>query len=209
MEDIYFPLYFLDFETYQNAIPEYDGQWPYEQVPFQYSLHILKEPGAELEHREFLADENRDPRRDIAERLVQDIPMGSCVTAYNISFERGRLRELAEMFPDLAEHLLDIADHLVDFEVPFKKYYYMIKDMHGMSTIKKVLPALYPDDESLNYQNLPGVKNGGEAMDMFIKLRTMDPEERARQREYMLMYCGLDTYAMVKVYEALLSAAGL
>lgn len=209
MEDIYFPLYFLDFETYQNAIPEYDGQWPYEQVPFQYSLHILKEPGAELEHREFLADENRDPRRDIAERLVQDIPVGVCVTAYNISFERARLRELAEMFPDLSEHLLDIAEHLMDFEVPFKKYYYMIKDMHGMSTIKKVLPALYPGDESLNYHNLPGVQNGGEAMDMFIKLRTMDPEERARQREYMLMYCGLDTYAMVKVYEALLSAAGL
>ena len=86
----------------------YDGIRPYQQVPFQYSLHYLERDGAELGHKEFLADENSDPRRALAERLVADIPTDACVLAYNMSFERTRLKELAEIFPDLSEKLLAI-----------------------------------------------------------------------------------------------------
>ena len=50
-----YPLYFLDFETLQQAIPQYDGQRPYQQITFQYSLHIKASETADYEHREFLA----------------------------------------------------------------------------------------------------------------------------------------------------------
>ena len=76
--------------------------------------------------------------------------------------------------------------------------------MQGRSSIKFVLPALYPNDPSLNYHHLPGVQNGGEASAMFVALRNMQASERDKQRAYMLRYCGLDTFAMVKVWQALL-----
>jgi len=204
LEGIRLPVYFLDFETYQNAIPEVEGQWPYEQVPFQYSLDIVEDSNMELIHKEFLAEENGDPRRMMAEKLVNDIPKGVCVIAYNISFEKGRLEELAELYPDLKEHLLNIAENLIDLEIPFKKRWYYKREMKGKSSIKKVLPALFPNDPNLNYANLPGVQNGQQAKEMFLKLRDMSDEERLEQRSYMLQYCALDTFAMVKVWEALL-----
>ena len=123
-----------------------------------------------------------------------------------MSFECGRLKELAEMFPDLAGHLSKISESLVDFIEPFNKYQYLVKEMEGKTTIKKVAHALNPGDDSLDYSNLPGVKKGNEAMDMFLKLRDMDPEERDTVREGMLEYCKLDTLSMVRIYEALLDA---
>ena len=197
------PLAYLDFETYQLAIPEYDDQRPYEKMPFQYSIDIKMEPGGNLIHKEFLGDETRDPRRELAEQLIQDIPRGSCVIVYNKAFEKGRLKELSKLFPDLAAELDEINDNVVDIMIPFKRADYYTKDMKRSYSIKKVLPALYPKDPSLDYSKLPGVKNGQEAMNRFLELRDMDEEERKIEREGMLKYCGLDTFAMVMVHRAL------
>ena len=204
---IWYPIAYLDFETYKMAVPEHDGQWPYEQIPFQYSLDIAMRPGDNLEHREFLGDENKDPRRELAERLIRDIPKDSCVIVYNDSFEKTRLSELSELFPDLAPELDEIRENVRDIMIPFFKADYYTKAMKHSYSIKKVLPALYPEDPSLDYSKLPGVQNGHEAMNRFIELRNMSEEEREREREGMLRYCGLDTYAMVKVHEALADAA--
>jgi len=87
-----YPLYFLDFETVQTAIPQYLGTKPYAQIPFQYSLHFIEREGGELMHKEFLAEPECDPRRPLAERLCRDIPMGACVTAYNKAFECTRIK---------------------------------------------------------------------------------------------------------------------
>ena len=201
-----YPLYFLDFETVQPVIPPYPGTSPYQQIPFQYSLHYIETPGGELKHKEFLAESGVDPRRDIAESLCRDIPMNVCVTAYNKGFECGRLKELAAQFPDLAEHLLNIQENVRDLLVPFQSGYYYNRAMGGSFSIKSVLPALFPDDPSLDYHNLEGVHNGGEAMTVFPKIKDMPPEEQAVVRRQLLEYCKLDTYAMVKVWEALLEA---
>jgi len=99
-----YPLCFLDFETVQPVIPEYQGTHPYQQIPFQYSLHYIEEIDGKLKHKEFLGISGQDPRRALAEQLCKDIPMNVCVTAYNKAFECTRLRELAETFPDLSEH---------------------------------------------------------------------------------------------------------
>ena len=195
------PLYFLDFETFQLPIPEYDGTSPYDQIPFQYSLHYIE--NNELKHKEFLSEAGIDPRRKLAESLVNDIPKDVCTLAYNMSFEKTVIKKLAGIYPDLSEHLMNIHDNIKDLMIPFKDRYYYTKDMHGSYSIKYVLPALFPNDESLNYHNLDLVHNGSEAMDTFKNLSNKTKEEQEYIRERLLRYCELDTYAMVKIYDKL------
>lgn len=203
LDTLSYPIYFLDFETVQPVIPEYIGTKPYAQIPFQYSLHYIEKEGGELKHKEFLAESGTDPRRALAERLCEDIPMNVCVTAYNKAFECTRIKELAETFPDLAEHLLNIKDNIKDLLEPFQSGYYYNKSMGGSFSIKSVLPAIFPDDSALNYKNLEQIHNGGEAMSIFPKIKDMPKEEQESTRHNLLKYCELDTYAMVKVWEEL------
>lgn len=191
----------------QTAIPFCQGTKPYSQIVFQYSLHYIEHEHGELHHKEFLAESGPDPRRSVAEALCRDIPRDVCVTAYNKAFECTRIRELAEAFPDLAEHLLCIADNIQDLLIPFQKGYCYNRAMGGSFSIKSVLPALYPNDPLLDYHNLEGVHNGGEAMSLFPKIQHMNPEDKAKARENLLRYCELDTFAMVKVWEELVSVA--
>jgi len=196
------PIYHLDFETFQQAIPEWRGISPYMQIPFQYSLHIEQEDGS-LEHREFLAPEGEDPRYELAKRLVEDIPTDVTVLAYNMGFEKGVIRKLAAMFEELAPHLLAIHDNIKDLMTPFAKKDYYVPKMRGSYSIKYVLPALVPEMADA-YKKLDGVHNGGEAMQTYAKLAHMeDKEEVARLREALLRYCELDTLAMVRVLEKL------
>ena len=109
--------------------------------------------------------------------------MNVCVTAYNKAFECTRLRELAETFPDLSEPLLNIRDNIIDLLIPFQSGWYYVPAMGGSFSIKSVLPALFPDDPELDYHNLEGrVHNGGEAMNIFPKIKGMSPEEQQRAR---------------------------
>ena len=203
MKNLYYPIYFLDFETMQQVIPEFDNSKPYQQIPFQYSLHYIEKEDGELLHKEFLAESGIDPRRKLAEQLIKDIPKDVCVTAYNMMFEKGRIKELAEIFPDLSEHLLNIHDHIQDLMIPFSERMYYCKEMQGSYSIKYVLPALFPNEAELDYHNLPLIHNGGEAMDIFPKIKDMPKEEQEKVRYGLLKYCELDTYAMVKVWEKL------
>lgn len=203
LDDLYYPLYFLDFETTQFAIPQYDNSKPYEQIVFQYSLHYILEEGGELMHKEFLAYPGEDPRRAVAEHLCEDIPMDACVLAYNMGFEKGRIGALSMLYPDLEEHLLNILDHIQDLMIPFQRKYYYNRAMQGSYSIKYVLPALFPDDPELDYHNLEGVHNGAEASATFAAMADMEPEELEENRKHLIKYCELDTYAMVKVWEKL------
>ncbi|MBR1764864.1 MAG: DUF2779 domain-containing protein [Ruminococcus sp.] len=202
LDTLTFPVYHLDFETYQQPVPEFDGVSPYQQIPFQYSLHIEQEDGS-WDHKEFLATEGTDPRRALAERLVQDIPMGVCSLAYNMSFEKTVIKRLAETFPDLAVQLMDIHDNMHDLMIPFKDRDYYSTAMEGSYSIKYVLPALYPNDPELDYHNLNGVHNGSEASAAFADMPNHTPEEIAVMRDNLLKYCELDTLAMVKVLRKL------
>lgn len=203
LDTLSYPIYFLDFETIQPVIPEFIGTKPYAQIPFQYSLHYIEKEGGELKHKEFLAESGTDPRRALAERLCEDIPLNVCVTAYNKGFECTRIKELAETYPDLADHLLNIESNIKDLLVPFQSGYYYNKAMGGSFSIKSVLPAIFPDDPTLDYHNLEQIHNGGEAMSIFPKIKDMPKEEQETTRKNLLKYCELDTYAMVKVWEEL------
>ena len=205
LDGLSYPLYFLDFETFQPIIPPFDHVKPYQQVTFQYSLHIIEHEGGKLIHKEFLApSDGTDPRRALAERLCQDIPINVCSLAYNKAFECTRIKELAGLYPDLTAHLLNISDHIVDLITPFRARHYYVPAMGGSFSIKSVLPALFPDDPSLDYHNLDErVQNGGDAMAIFPQIQHMDPDEATATREALLRYCELDTLAMVKVWQKL------
>ena len=210
LKTLTYPLYFLDFETMQTAVPEYEGTRPYQQITFQYSLHWIEEEGGELHHTDFLGDSVSDPRRALAEKLCRDLPKGVCSTAYNKGFECGRLKELAEAFPDLSEHLLDISNHIIDLIEPFRKKMVYLPEMNGSFSIKHVLPALQPNDPELKYENLDGsVHNGGEAMTIYPQIAKMSTKDAEYARQSLLKYCCLDTLAMVKVWEKLKEMAGV
>ncbi len=206
MKQLYYPIYFLDFESFQPPIPLYENSRAYEQIVFQYSLHYIEQEGGELHHKEFLAEPGEDPRRKLSEQLCIDIPKNVCVTAYNMTFEKGRIKELAQLYPDLSEHLMNIHDHIVDLIIPFRRKDYYCKDMQGSYSVKYVLPALFPDDPSLNYKNLEDIHNGSDASAAFSAMQNMPPDELQRCRNNLLKYCGLDTYAMVKIWEKLKEA---
>jgi len=203
-----YPLYFLDFESFQVAIPTIDGTKPYQQICFQYSLHILDEDN-NLTHKEFLSDDyDGNPMYGLCKQLCEDIPKDSCVLVYNQSFEIPRLKEMARIFPELSDHLLNIASNIKDLLPPFKNQDYYVKEMGGSASIKKVLPALFPNDPSLDYHNLEQVHKGDEASNAFLSLKNLSKEEQEVLRCNMLKYCGLDTYAMVKIYEKLKEVEG-
>lgn len=203
VDSLSYPLYFLDFESFNPAIPLYDNSHPYEQIVFQYSLHIMEAEGGDLQHREFLAYPGKDPRRELAENLCKDIPLNACTVAYNMTFEKTRLKELASLFPDLSDHLMNIFSHMRDLMIPFQKKQYYVKAMEGSYSIKYVLPALFPNDPTLDYHNLEGVHNGSEASATFQRMAEMDKKELDEYRGHLLKYCGLDTFAMVKIWEKL------
>ncbi len=202
MDSLKYPLYFIDYETYQLAIPKTEGTKPYQQLPFQYSLHIIKEKGAPIEHKEFLAEiDDTDYLRHFAESMIKDMPENGSVIIYNKSFEPARNNEIARMYPDLKDEMDRINSNIVDFIEPFKQRKYYTKEMHGSASIKAVLPALYPNNPELDYHNLPVVHNGGEASEAFLSLKNKTKEEQKEIRHGLLVYCKLDTLAMVKLWE--------
>ena len=202
LDGLTYPIYYLDFETFQQAIPEWKGVSPYMQIPFQYSLHIEDENGT-LEHKEFLAQEGQDPRYDLAKRLVEDIPADVTVLAYNMGFEKGIIRKLADMFDEFSGHLLAIHDNIKDLMLPFQRKDFYTPAMRGSYSIKYVLPALVPEMASA-YTQLDGVHNGGDAMRAFAKLSELeDKNEIEKLRNALLKYCELDTLAMVKIMQVL------
>ena len=203
LNSLEYPLYFIDYESYQLPIPEYEKTKPYQQLPFQYSLHIIREEGAPLEHKEFLADvDDEDFIRHFAESMINDLSEDGSVIVYNRVFEESLVnKKLAEMFPDLEDEIYRINANMVDFMVPFKNRDYYMKEMEGSYSIKYVLPALYPNDPELDYSNLPVVHNGGEASEAFVAMKNQTPEEQEKTKEGLRIYCKLDTYAMVKLLE--------
>lgn len=205
LDTLSYPLYFLDFESFQEAIPTIDGTRPYQQICFQYSLHYYLKDGGDILHKEYLSDDYMgNPMYGLCRQLCEDIPKNSCVIVYNQSFEKTRLTEMANLFSEFHDHLLNIRDNIVDLAIPFKNQDYYVKEMGGSFSIKKVLLALFPDDASLDYHNLAQVHKGDEASNAYLALKDLDIKERNVLRNNLLKYCELDTYAMVKILEKIL-----
>ena len=200
--DFEYPIYFLDFETYQTAVPKVMGTRPYQQIPFQYSLHILYSDGT-LEHKAFLSQDYIDPRRDFINHMIPDLRTEGTIVAYNSSFEVSRITELSRDFPEYSNELLALTNRFVDLMIPFSSSMYYQKEM-SRTSIKDVLPALFPNEPELDYSNLTDVHKGDEASAAFLKLPTLSEYDRNKLRYSLLKYCELDTFAMVKIYNYLI-----
>ena len=197
LEPLTYPLYFFDFETIMPAIPEFDGSRPYQQIPFQYSLHIQRSPGSELEHYEFLGDGINDPREDLTHAMIRYLGNTGNIICYNMSFERSRIKELANLFAHYESELLAINERVVDLMVPFAKRWYYHPNFKGSYSIKVVLPVLIPE---LRYSDLV-IKEGGKASLVYSQLKGMDADIATQQLHHLLEYCKMDTLAMVRILD--------
>lgn len=194
------PAYFLDFETIQFAVPIWKGTRPYQMIPFQFSLHILNSKGA-LNSKSFLDLSSGDPSRDFVESLVSVCGQRGPIFVYNAGFEGARISELAQRFKKLSSSLMAIKDRLVDL-LPITKKNYYHPSQCGSWSIKAVLPAIAPD---LSYESLEGVQNGGMAMEAYLEAIHSETtlERKAAIEAQLLKYCGLDTFAMVRIWQFL------
>lgn len=191
------PAYFMDFETIQFAVPIWKGTRPYQQIPFQFSVHRLSKSG-KLDQRAFLDLSGKDPSKAFAESLLDACGERGPIFVYNAGFETARINELAKRFPKLAKRLLALNDRVVDL-LPIARGYFYDPSQKGSWSIKAVLPALCPD---LDYEALEGVQNGGMAMDAFMEALEKDTslQRKAEIERQLLAYCALDTYAMVRLW---------
>jgi hypothetical protein len=199
LSDVEYPIHFLDFETTGSAIPCYAGTRPYQTIPFQWSDHILYEDGT-LEHREFLHDEDTDPREEFCRTLLETLGETGSIFIYT-TYEAGVITSLADDRPQYAGRLLATLDRIKDLHATVKTYFYH-PDFRGSFSLKKVLPALVP---SMAYAGL-AIQEGNQASLEYRRMLSPStrPEERDKIRADLLTYCGHDTLAMVKIREELL-----
>lgn len=225
VDEIKYPIYHLDFESYNCPLPRFYGEKPYDQSLFQYSLHIEKEPGIcdiVENHYEFLAKDHHDHRLELTEKLIKDIDLsnGGCVMVYNKAFEKTRLKELAIFYPQYKKQLDNINDHIYDLLEVLKgtsslydslipeswkerlekepHFTYYDSKLHGSFSIKKVLPIF----TNLSYKNLV-VKNGTEAIVTYGLLPTLTEKEYQEKYLALRIYCRQDTWAMVEILRGL------
>jgi len=197
--DVRFPVHFLDFETIMPAIPRYAGTRPYQTLPFQWSDHILY-PDGKIEHREFLCDEDIDPRVNFTQSLLDTLGDKGTIFIYT-TYEQRILRELADYLPHCADQLNQLHGRFVDLCALIKTHYYH-PVFHGSFSLKFVLPALIPE---MDYQDL-AIQEGGMASLEYLRMidpKTPAAEKKAIQKN-LLAYCGQDTLAMVRVRDVLL-----
>jgi predicted RecB family nuclease len=203
LESLKYPLYFMDFESVNPAIPRFSGMRPFDQLPFQWSIHVQRQPDAELEHREFLATDSRDPRHEFIDSLCGALGERGSIVVY-AAFESQRLSELAVWLPEFAEQIEKIQRRLWDLLPVIRNHVYH-PAFGGSFSLKAVLPALVPE---LTYEGM-AVANGQDAGLAWEALvwGTVNQGERDSIRKSLLEYCGLDTLALVKLLDNLLRKA--
>ena len=200
IDGLRYPLYFLDFETYNPAIPPFDGIKPYGKIPFQYSLHRKDSPEADATHNGFLAEVGADPREALVHPLLKEIREPGDIIVYNQSFEKTVIMQLAQQLPNEARELEALLPRVRDMMAPFQKRHYYHPQMNGKYSIKSVLPVLVPD---LSYDGL-NIADGELAMQAFAELQDIeDPDRVSDTRSDLWEYCKLDTFGMVRIFEEL------
>jgi hypothetical protein len=198
-EDFVFPLYFFDFETVMYGVPEYNFSRPYQQIPFQYSLHVLLKPHSKPLHKSHLGDGISDPRPDLIEQMIRDLGESGSIVTWNITFERGVIAKLAIDFPEYQKELAAIQARLVDLMPPFRPNWGVVSSdaFRNSYSIKNILPVVVP---KLSYQELT-IQEGGTASFLYGQMALLEPKEREQLRADLLDYCHLDTLAMLRIWE--------
>lgn len=207
LESLTFPLYFLDYETYNSAIPLFDGYAPQQQMVFQYSLHTLEHPDNELQHSAHLSLTTTDPAVSLLEQLKQEIGDTGTIIVWNKTFEAGRNKEMASIHPDYSDFLTSLNDRIYDLADSIKEGFLVHPAFRGSWSIKSILPVLAPH---LSYKQLT-IGKGDEAMTAWWalvekKVKSGREDLSAQNQtiaDALLEYCKLDTLAMVEIWKKL------
>ena len=200
LDELEYPINYLDFESIAVAVPLFDGNNPWEKLAFQYSLHIMDE-SSEVQHVEFLHEEATDPSAEIARHLAQDIGEKGSIVVYHAGMEKGVLEYLRDRFPEHATALQGMVDRLWDLELVFKNYYRHWK-FGSKSSIKVILPNLIPE---LSYKDLE-IQEGGAASWNWIQMIESDNTESSQvMAEALRKYCERDTWAMVELLKLIMA----
>lgn len=199
--NISYPVYFLDYETFSKIIPPFNGLRPYQQIPFQYSLHIIETPNGDIKHKQFLHTENSHPTLSLLNQLRQDIGKTGTVLVWFEGFEKGRNKDMALLYPEYNDFIQSINDRVIDLMVPFYEGWFVDKDFFGSASIKKVLPVLVSE---LSYEKLE-IKEGNTAQRLWMET-VFDNKNAGKKEKIMkdlLDYCRIDTLAMVQLFKFL------
>ena len=201
LNNISYPLYFLDYETFSRIIPPFNGLRPYQQIPFQYSLHIIETPNGEIKHKEFLHMENSNPSLLLLRQLEQDIGEKGTILVWYDSFEKGRNEDLGNLYPEYFDFMRSINERVIDLMVPFYEGWFVDKDFFGSASLKKVLPVLVSE---LSYEKLE-IKEGNTAQRLWMETifdgKNLDKKDKIMKD--LLEYCRVDTLAMVQLFQVL------
>lgn len=225
INEIKYPIYHLDFESFPCPLPRFKGEKAYSQSLFQFSIHVEREPGVcdkEKDHYSFLAKDHSDVREELIKEMLNVIkPDGGTILVYNISFEKTRIRELGNLYPQYAARLEDISNRLFDLiyivrtngplyrslgysDRDSKNINYYHENLGGSYSIKKVLPLF----TNLSYASL-NIANGEEAYVAYANFPKLDEETFKQTYDDLVEYCQQDTWAMVEVLNGLRKKVGL
>jgi hypothetical protein len=201
LKTLQYPLHFLDYETLGSIVPAFDGLRPYQQLPFQYSVHVLDSPDAELRQVEYLHRDPSNPCQPLAEMLRNHIGDHGSVIVWNEGFEKSCNRTLAEEVPELADFLNSVNERIIDLMLPFARGWFVDKDFNGSASIKKVLPVVVPE---LSYKAL-GIQEGASAQRLWMQavIDSKDHIDKEVLFADLIEYCKLDTLAMVEIFNVL------
>ena len=201
LKTLKYPLYLLDFETINPAIPAYDNSRPFEAVPFQYSLYIVKDKDAKSERHSYLAPGDKDPRAEILKQLKTLLGDSGSVIAYNSIFEKTVLRHASEAYSEYQRWVASLEERIIDLLVPFRGFLYYHPDQAGSASLKNVLPVLTKS----SYDGME-IAEGGMASIEYCRVtfgKNVDEKERQRVRAALEKYCDLDTKGMVEIVREL------
>ena len=201
LKKLEFPLYLVDFETINPAIPLYENASPFEQIAFQFSLHVLEDWGKKPAHHAFLAEGRGDPRPEFLKKLKSLIGPQGNIVAFNMSFELGRLKEAVEAYPEYEEWFKEIEPRFIDLIVPFRRFDYYDPKQMGSYSIKAIYPALVGG----SYSSL-AISEGGQASREYGRVTFAEGVSEAEKRKIydgLLEYCKLDTQAMIDILNVL------
>lgn len=201
LSEIKYPISFIDYETYPAAVPRFDGYSPFNQIPFQFSLHVLESGDAELKHFEFLYNGSDFPDKYFAEAMQNCLPATGSIISWNKSFELGRNKDIYTRNDKYKNYFLNIETRTIDLQDVFKKQYFVHKDFKGKTSIKYILPVLAPE---FSYKDLD-IQEGATASDTWNKIVSGEygDAEREEKINNLKEYCKLDTYAMYAIWKHL------
>ncbi len=195
-----YPLYYLDFETINPAVPLFDGTRPYQHTPFQFSVHVVRDEHSNPEHYSFLGEGTQDPRPRLIEELQKILGYSGSIIAYNKGFEEGVLKDLGKAFPEYEDWVNQVLNRMVDLLTPFRNFDYYHPNQKGSASLKAVLPVV----TGKGYEELD-IADGQLASMQFEKVTygEVSDEERSKVRPDLERYCALDTEGMIWIVDKL------